>query len=339
MATSRVILVIAALVAAAIPAPATCQTQVVASISYVETPRPEGLPSDMQPLSDVRLRFLSIGTIDGFKVAAALWQPLTKPEAKTTLLVQVHGSGGNLASVQMRATARALSAQGYAALSISTRQHDQHVNTDNFFEIRRDIEAAIVTAKVLGYRSIVLQGHSLGTAQVAFYAATDWDPAIKGVVLTGAIARLAWKARHVLIQDEDNYRALARAARDALRAGRPEAMLPVAMRWIGGRSALVSGQHFLTYRDEAASAADATFWIARVPRPILLVRDAADSVVLPFEPHMLLSAARADGSLVPAIRYVLLPNVRPPSIEAHTFADNTGPLAEAIGSWLAEHGL
>ena len=226
-----------------------------------------------------------------------------------------------------------------AALSISTRQHDEHVNTDNFFEVRRDIEAVVLTAKALGYRALVLQGHSLGTAQVPFYAATDWNPAIRGVILTGATAKLPWKSRHILIQDEDAYRALAQAARDAVRAGRPEATLPMPMGWIGGRQAPVTAQHFLTYRDEAASAADTTFSIARIPRPILLVRDAADGVVLPFEPYMLLSAARAEGSLVPEIRYVLLPNPRPPSLEGHIFADNTEPLAEAIASWLAERGL
>jgi pimeloyl-ACP methyl ester carboxylesterase len=339
MATPRVVLIAASLLAAVFPAPAMSQAHVAASITYEETPRPGGLPDDFQPLPGVGLRFLSIRAIDGFKVAAALWQPLEKPAASTTLLVQVHGSGGNFASVQMRATARTLSAQGYAALSISTRQHDQHVNTDNFFEIRRDIEAAIATAKALGYGAIVLQGQSLGTAQVAFYAATDWDPAIKGVILTGAIAKLAWKARHILVQDEETYRELAQAAREALREGRPQARLPIPMRWIGGRGAPVTGQHFLTYRDEAASAADTTYWIPRIPRPILLVRDAADSVIMPFEPSMLLSAARAEGSLVPDIRFVLLPNPRPPSVEGHIFANNTGPLAEAIASWLAERGL
>lgn len=339
MATPRMIFFAAALVAVILPAPAMSQAHVAASITYEEMPRPEGLPDDMQPLRGVGLQFLSIGAIDGFKVAAALWQPLAKPASDTTLLVQVHGSGGNFASVQLRATARALSAQGYAALSISTRQHDGHVNTDNFFEIRRDIEAAILTAKALGYGAIVLQAQSLGTPQVAFYAATDWDPAIRGVILTGAIAQPAWKARHILVQDDDTYRALGQAARDALHAGRPQATLPMPMRWIGGRQAPMTGQHFLTYRDQAASAADTTFWIARIPRPILLVRDAADSVILPFEPYMLLSAARAEGSLVPAIRYVLLPNPRPPSVEGHIFADNTGPLAEAIASWLVDRGL
>ncbi|MBV8091254.1 MAG: hypothetical protein JO139_17120 [Alphaproteobacteria bacterium] len=50
---------------------------------------------------------------------------------------------------------------------------------------------------------------------------------------------------------------------------------------------------------------------------------------------MLLSAARAEGSLVPSINYVLLPNNRPPSREGHLFTDNTEPLADAVAAWLA----
>src|SRR5690242_21496533 len=107
----------------------------------------EGYRTTCSPLPGVGLRFLSISAIDGFRIAAALWHPVAKPAATTTLLVQVHGSGGNFASLQLRATARALSARGFAALSISTRQHDEQVNTDNFFEVRRDIEAAVATAK------------------------------------------------------------------------------------------------------------------------------------------------------------------------------------------------
>jgi predicted alpha/beta-fold hydrolase len=85
----------------------------------------------MQALPGASLRFLSIKAIDGFLVRAALWQSETKPPVDTTIIVQVHGSGGNLASLPLRAIARALSARGYAALSISTRQHDEHVNADN----------------------------------------------------------------------------------------------------------------------------------------------------------------------------------------------------------------
>ena len=98
--------------------------QVAASIEYETIPRPAGLPHSMRALRGAELQFLSIKAIDGFKVQAALWEPENKPPADTTMIVQVHGSGGNLASLPLRATARAMSAKEYAALSISTRQHD-----------------------------------------------------------------------------------------------------------------------------------------------------------------------------------------------------------------------
>ena len=313
--------------------------QIAASIEYEAARPPDSLPDDMEPLPGASLRFLSIKAIDGFKIQAALWQPEGIPPTDTTIIVQVHGSGGNLASLPLRVIARALSARGYAALSISTRQHDEHVNTDNFFDVRQDIEAAVVTAKALGFRSIILQGHSLGTVQAAFYAASDWDPTIKAVILTGAFGKLPWKSRHILIQDEERYRALAFASREALKAGTAAEVLPIKMRWLGGVETPVTPRHFLTYRDEQASAADGTYWIPRIVRPILIVRDEADGIVLPFEPYMLLSAAQAEGSLVPSIRYVLLPNQRRPSREGHIFADNTEALTDAVATWLGEQRL
>ena len=193
--------------------------------------------------------------------------------------------------------------------------------------------------RALGYRSIVLLGHSLGTVQVGFYSATDWDPTIKAVILTGAFGKLPWKSRHILIQDEDKYKVLADASLRALSAGKAAEILPIRMRWIDGVETPVTAQHFLTYRDERTSAADSTYWITRIPRPILILRDEADGVVLPFEPYMLLSAARVEGSLVPSIKYVLVPNHRPPNREGHLFTENTEALIEAVSTWLAERHL
>jgi alpha-beta hydrolase superfamily lysophospholipase len=235
--------------------------------------------------------------------------------------------------------ARALSPKGYAALTISTRGHDQHVNTDNFFDARKDIEAAVATAKALGYPSIVLQGHSLGTIQVEYYAATDWDPAIKGVILTGPFGNLPWKSRNILIHNEEVYDRLTAAARNAVATGKVADILPMRMPYLGGRQTAVTAQHFLTYRDEQTSAADGTYWIPRIPHPILLVRDEADGIILPFEPHMLLSAAHAQGSLVKSITYVVAPDQHPASAAGHIFTDNTQPLIDAISAWLAEQHL
>jgi hypothetical protein len=67
-----------------------------------------------------------------------------------------------------------------------------------------------------------------------------------------------------------------------------------------------------------------------------MLREVVDDVVLPFEPYMLLSAAQAEGSLVPSTRYLLLPNPRPPSREGHIVADNTEALTDAVAAWLTE---
>jgi pimeloyl-ACP methyl ester carboxylesterase len=313
--------------------------QIAASIEYESEARPSSVPDDMQSLPGASLRFLSIKTIDGFKIDAALWQPDNRPPAGTTIIVQVHGAGQNLASLPMRAVARALSPKGYAAVSISTRGHDEHVNTDNFFDVRKDIEAAVATAKALGYTSIVLYGHSLGTIQVEYYAATNWDPAIKALILTGPFAKLPWKSRNILTQDEDLYQALSAAAHGALKTGKPADILSMKMPFTAGRQSPVTAEHFLTYRDEQTSTADGTYWVSRIPHPILLVRDQSDGIVLPFEPYMLVSAAHAEGSLVQGITYVMVPDQHPLSLAGHLFTDNTLPLIDAVSAWLEEQHL
>jgi hypothetical protein len=150
--------------------------QIAASVEYEFASRPAGLPDDFQPFAGTSLRFMSIKALDGFQIEAALWQPDAKPVADTTMIVMVHGSGGSY----RRAPGPGLAANGHATLAINTRQHDDRVNTDNFLDVRRDIEAAVQVARSLGYKNLVLQGHSLGSIQVQFFAATNWDPDIKG---------------------------------------------------------------------------------------------------------------------------------------------------------------
>lgn len=161
---------------------------IAASIQYDFIPPPAGLSADFQPREGISLRYLAIEAIDGFQIDAALWQPDRKPPSDTTLVVTVHGSGGSYQRAPQSALGARLASKGYATLAINTRQHDAAINTDNFFDVRRDIDAAVQTGRALGYRILVLQGHSLGNIQVQFYAATNWDRDIKAVMLLGASA-------------------------------------------------------------------------------------------------------------------------------------------------------
>jgi len=314
-----------------------------AGIDYDFVDRPANLPADFQASDGINLRFLAIKAIDGFRVDAALWQPKEKLASATTLIVGVPGSGGNFVN-GTPPISPLLSAKGYGVLTISTRQHDELRNTENFFDVRRDIEAAVYTARALGYQTLVLWGQSLGNLHVQYYAANTWDPDIKAVVLTGMPANLPWRTRHMLIQDEDAFSRLSEAAIKSLRDGTERNLLPLRMRRTLGADEPVTGAHFLTNRSEASSTADGTYWIKRIPQPILMVRDAGDAIIAPFEPYALLSAATSPGSLVPTIEYVLIPNAKDPnpapfSLRGHLFLDNREPLAETVTRWLSARHL
>src|SRR6516164_2383442 len=142
------------------------RSETAASIDYAFVERPANLPPDFEASGGTSLRFMAIKAIDGFRVDGALWQPARKAIAETTLIIGVHGSGGNFAGPPIGSISPLLAAKGYGVLTISTRQHDSLINTDNFVEVRRDIEAAVYTARALGYRTLVLYGHSLGNIHV-----------------------------------------------------------------------------------------------------------------------------------------------------------------------------
>lgn len=308
----------------------------VASIELEEVARPDHVAPELTAPSGATLSFLSIRSIDGNVVPAALMQPVPAPAGASagTVLVSVHGSGGSYDSDPNGFLAMLLAASGWAVLGINTRQSRAKVNTDNLMDVRRDIEAAVFTARALGFTRIVLHGHSLGNIQVQLFAATSWDRDIRGVVLTGMFANLPWKSRHMLVQDEPAWAQLQSEALAALRAGSHEQPLASPMGWYTGERVPVTARHFLSYRAEASSAAIGTFWIARVPHPILMVRDDGDQVVHAFEPINLLSAATAPGALVPSIDYVRLPNPKGPNPRGHSFSDNRQALAQTVGDWL-----
>src|SRR5207302_3464242 len=310
--------------------------QIAASIEYDFVSRPAGLSGDFLPIEGTSLKFLTIKAIDGFQIEAALWQPNGKEPADTTLIVMAHGSGGSYRRAPESTLGPGLAAKGYAVLAINTRQHDDKINTDNFLDVRRDIDAAVQVGRALGFRNLVLQGHSLGNIQVQFYAATNWDRDIKAVMLLGPFGNLPWKTRSILVQNEESFQKLIEASMKSLRDGTLEQVLPVKTRYLMGQDSPVTGQHFLTYRWDKTSVADGTFWIHRIPRPILIVRDQSDGVIQPFEPHMLLSAARSEGSMITSIDFVLLPDSKPVSLSGHYFQGNEQPLTDLIPTDVTE---
>lgn len=302
---------------------------VAATVGYRPvTTVPDGL-DDFVPPERTRLRYYEYTALEGRRgIAAYLTGQETDPAAP--LVLSVHGSGGSIGGQPVRALALGLPATGFPVLAINTRQTGDAVNTDNFYATVRDIEAAYWMARSLGHERIVLHGHSLGTSQVTLFAATHWHDTILGVLLTGMFADLPWKSRHLLINDETIYRALTDEAVEAVRAGEYGRTLSTGMPWLGGRTMPVTAEHFLTYRRVGTAGARSIDWIARVPYPLLLVRDEHDQVIHDFEPGWL-QAAAADG-LSPSVTVITLPSI--PPTDGHGFAGSRKGLLDTVSGWL-----
>jgi pimeloyl-ACP methyl ester carboxylesterase len=299
-----------------------------AAVSYLPLPAPPAAYRDYPVPEGVTARFLEVTSLDGRAGTAVLLTPgASAPGAP--LVITVHGSGGSITSQPVRLLSHGLSADGVPVLAIDTRQSGDAVNTDSFYATVRDIEAAFWVARSLGYDRIVLHGHSLGTSQVAFFAATHWHSELVGVLLTGMFADLPWKSRHLLIDDEKAYARLGEEAVELAQRADYAAVLKEPMRWLHGAEMPVTAQHFLSYRQTGTAGARSVDWIARVPYPLLMVRDAHDPVINYFEPGQLQAAA--DSGISPSVTSVLLPS--PEGTNGHAFEASGDALVSLASDW------
>jgi pimeloyl-ACP methyl ester carboxylesterase len=300
-----------------------------AAVSYLPLPGPPGPYQDYQVPAGAAARFYEVTSLDGRTGTAVLVAP-DSPAPSAPLVISIHGSGGSITSPPVHLLSLGLPVTGVPVLALDTRQANEAVNTDSFYATARDIEAAFWVARSLGYDRIVLHGHSLGTSQVTYFAATHNHPEIVGVLLTGMFADLPWKSRHLLINDEQAYARLGAEATALAQRGEFATVLSEPMRWLYGHEMPVTAQHFLSYRQTGTAGARSVDWIARVPYPLLMVRDANDPVINYFEPGQLEAAASAGIS--PSVTSVLLPS--PAGSNGHAFEKTGDALTELAAGWL-----
>lgn len=301
---------------------------VAAAVAYRPVRTPEEL-DDFVPPVGARVCYYQVTSLDG-RTGLAAYVAGDEPDKAVPLVLSVHGSGGSIGGEPVRTLALGLPAAGFPVLAVNTRQSSDAVNTDNFYATVRDIEAAYWLARDLGHERIVLHGHSLGTSQVSAFAATHWHDTTLGVVLTGMFADLPWKSRYLLINDEAVYRALTDEAVAAVRAGDYARTLTTGMPWLGGRTVPVTAEHFLTYRRVGTAGARSVEWIARIPYPLLMIRDEHDGIIHDFEPRCL-AAAAAEG-LSPSVTTVTLPSM--PPTDGHRFEGSRKSLLDTVSGWL-----
>jgi pimeloyl-ACP methyl ester carboxylesterase len=132
---------------------------------------------------------------DVVNAGVMFWPP--QSQSKALAIIWVHGWGVNFYLPSYVGIGRELAARGYATISVNTRMHDlgnvekytaagRRVRGGGYWGITsedaRDIAGWIGYAEELGYRRVVLVGHSAGWASVGRYQADSDDKRVAGLV-------------------------------------------------------------------------------------------------------------------------------------------------------------
>ena len=119
-----------------------------------------------------------------------------KTSAKPVAIIWIHGWGTNFYYPTYTNIGRALAARGYTTITANTRMHDlanvagerygKRIRAGGYWgvgsEQTSDLAAWIDFAESLGFRNIVLVGHSAGWAAVRAYQAEKQDTRVVGLV-------------------------------------------------------------------------------------------------------------------------------------------------------------
>ena len=127
--------------------------------------------------------------------------------SRGTALIWLHGLSSRFSSGQtlIQELSRTCGQNHIAYFKYNTRGHDivnrdtskkkglQGAGFEKFEECIFDIQAMIRAAKKLGYRNIILAGHSTGANKAVYYLAKTNDKSVKGVVLVAPVSDIPAK--------------------------------------------------------------------------------------------------------------------------------------------------
>ncbi len=144
----------------------------------------------------------SIKTSDGVVLDGIVVEPRKKSDIA---LVWIHGLGSNFSHGREMITeiSRACVKDNIAYFKFNTRGHDlvnrgapkrkvlQGSGFERFEDCVLDIRAVFSFARKRGYRAVILAGHSTGANKALYYLYKTKDPAVKGLVLLGAVSDIA----------------------------------------------------------------------------------------------------------------------------------------------------
>jgi pimeloyl-ACP methyl ester carboxylesterase len=269
---------------------------------------------------NIDVDLVKLQTDDGVKLTGILRRPrMTRADA---CVVLIHGYSGNFYSGIMDFLPKALADRGFATLALNMRDHDRGPKKNRFEENRYDIATAIDKMARLGYHSIFLYGHSMGTNRVLYYIAATRDVRIKGILLTGPPGNLfEW---NISVFGPETAHSVLGQAQDLVAKGKGDQWMLINLGPLG--KALYTANHVVSLRGPQ-TVSDPYKNISRIFKPILIVHGLADRLANPDVADRLRNSATSKTN----VTVVKIPGAN------HRFSHHQKKLISVVNRWMTEH--
>ena len=269
---------------------------------------------------NINVDLIRLQTKDGVILTGILRQP--RMAKNNACVVLIHGYSGNFYSGIMDFLPEALADRGFATLALNMRDHDQGPKKNRFEENRYDIAVAVDKMSLLGYKSIFLYGHSMGTNRVLYYMAATQDPRIKGILLTGPPGNLfEW---NISVFGAETANSILRQAQDLVAKGKGDQWMLINLGPLG--KALYTANHVVSLRGPK-TLSDPYKNISRISKPTLVVHGLADRLANPDVADRL----RNSATLKTNVTVVKIPGAD------HLFSNHQEKLVSVVTRWMTEH--
>jgi len=157
---------------------------------------------DNQKAGEFAEQIVEVQSKDDIVDSGALFTP-PKDLAKSIAVIWIHGWGVNFYSPTYVAISRALAKRGYTTITGNTRMHDlgnveawrgeKRIRGGGYWGVAseevRDLAAWIDFTEGLGFKKVVLVGHSAGATAVRTYQAQTQDTRVVGLVFASGNVR------------------------------------------------------------------------------------------------------------------------------------------------------